>query len=263
LFVTHEWTATCDEFLMLAGSQLRLCVCVFIFKTEGPEGMCKFYAARCRAQNVHFHKAPMAGYDFDGYIHALHSAAVRPPPLAPDAYTHYVFINSSVRAKRGTAVHELLDLLDSRWRDVGLVGASINAHFEYPGLEKKLHPHVQSGAFAFRGFMMPYMLRHNILSGPPLDRHKTIVRREIGMSDVVLAHANLNIADTTGMYAAVDFRRLYRRPLTLTHDPVSRTPIIGSIDSARPDVRAMYNRFLKDNRMTFVKAVLKSKVFNR
>lgn len=228
-FVTHIWNRACDEFLAFAHRNLRDHVCVLSFKsrTMSPRSRA-LLESRCNAHRVRFHLAPAEGYDFDGYIHALNFAAVRPAPLAPRAYTHFVFINSSVLPRRPNAVGEMLDLLNAD-PDIGLVGASINARFEFYGLKKRLHPHVQSGVFAFRSELMPLMIEKGIMGGGPMDKGCTILRREIGMSDAVLGIAKLNIADTSGLYEGVDFRRLYRRPLALTHDPKTGTLLLDSI----------------------------------
>jgi len=249
-FVTHIWTRQCDEFLVFAGRHLREHVCLLIFKAAALSPMGRsIISDRCSRNKVILHIAPTEGYDFDGYIHALNHAPIRPI----SSYSHFIFVNSSVRATRPSAYRELLDVLD-RDPSIGLVGATINAHFEFYGLEKRLHPHVQSGVFAFRADLLSLMLEHNILSGGPMDKWTTIVRREIRMSDVVLEHAKLNIAETAGMYSGVDFRPLYRKPLSITQDPVTNCSLYNTIYF--PGNAAQIHELLKQNRLTFVKVII-------
>jgi hypothetical protein len=251
LFVTHVWSESCSAFLNLASKALRDHTCVFIYKGVKPlNRLTRFLQHRCDDAGVNLHIAPQAGYDFDGYIHALGFATSISRPIGSH-YTHHVFINNSVFPARLTAVQEMLDVLDTQ-PDVGLVGATINARFKFFGLnEKVLHPHVQSGAFAVRADVMRLLIKHNILSGPLMDKGGTILGREIKMSTVILKHAGKNIAETAGMYKDVDFREIHGQAHSLSRDPKSKVRLIDTI--YHPHMINIVNSLLAQNRLTFVK----------
>ena len=124
-----------------------------------------------------------SGFDFDAYSHVLLNV------IDPSLYTHFIFLNGSVR---GPFVYrrEVLD----RWQDellgllteeIRLVGTTINGGFpEYPIITV----HVQSQVFAMDRECLDLLIEKGIFTVRQIEnsKHNVIVQKEVGMTTVVL-----------------------------------------------------------------------------
>jgi len=164
--------------------------------------------------NVRWMTRPNKGYDFGAYTFVLNHDEVDISP-----YTHFIFINSSVRGPflRKSSDTLWADIfLDMIRGDVHLVGTTINMFG--PPETLFTENHVQSMMFAMDAeclqLLFPTIFSHN----HPTDNFgDTVVQKEIAMSQLVLKKG-WNISCTAKKYQGVDYRLVRKNINPSTND---------------------------------------------
>lgn len=125
-------------------------------------------------------------------------------------YTHFVFVNSSVRGPFvPTYMHESWTqlLLSALSNDVKLVGPTISCEAaSSKGLLKRINPHVQSYTVGTDRIGLGVLLQSDVFECRP-DIQETIFHSELGVSKAIL-DAGYNIAALMTRYAGVDWRNM-------------------------------------------------------
>jgi len=170
-----------------------------------------------------------SGLDFDAYSHVL-LEVINDTSL----YTHYIFLNGSVRGPFAYR-REVLD----RWQDellgllteeIRLVGTTINGGFPEYSI---ITVHVQSQVFAMDRECLDLLIREGIFesSSGEKSKHEVIVHKEVGMSSVVLKNG-WNISCLAKKLQGYDYRTASMNK-TFWRDPCYKDAYFGESLDAR------------------------------